>query len=158
MISIMDDHAQPRILSPEDSTLWQQAYLEAFVNTTGDHYRRYIATPRQSSDGVHYGGYIWDCLRSCARITVERFRHEVVGHSEVLVLADDHSRDQVLRAPLWPYPPYSVARFQSQHLLASLEELPEDIYVFDSSLSWTLVLTHEDDGRRRLCYAVGIQT
>ena len=154
----MRDHNQARILSPEESALWRRAYLEAFVDTSGDHFRRHIATTRQFSDGVHYEGYIWDCLHSCARITMARFRHEVVGHSEVLVMADDHSRDRIPRAPLWPYPAYSVARFEPVHLVASLEALPEDLYVFDSSVSWTLVRTHEDDGKRRICLAVGIQT
>jgi len=152
------DHIQTQILSPEDSAFWRQAYLDAFVDTTKEYYQRYIASPRQFSDGVHYTGYIWDCLRSPSRITIQRFQHEVVTHPEVFVMADDHSRDRIPGAPLWPYPPYSIARFEPQHLLESLASLPEDIYVFDSSVSWTLVLTHEDDGRRRICCAVGIKT
>jgi hypothetical protein len=151
------DHIQTQILSPEDSALWRQAYLDAFVDTTNEHYRRYIASTHQFSDGVHYTGYIWDCLRSPSRIPIQRFQHEVVTHPEVFVMADDHSRDRVPGASLWPFPPYSVARFEPQRLLESLDSLPEDIYVFDSSVSWTLVLTHEDDGRRRICCAVGIK-
>ena len=152
----MHDDTQPQILSPEDSTLWRQAYLEAFIDTSSEHYQRYIASRRQFSDGIHYEGYLWDHLRSPSRITIQRFRHEVILHPEVFVLADDHSRDRIPGAPLWPYRPYSVARFHPQVLLQSLEFLPEDIYVFDSSVSWTLVLTHENDGRRRICCSVGI--
>src|SRR5690348_699401 len=103
--------AQTQIFSREDSAFWRRAYLNAFVDTTCEHYQRYIASPRQFSDGFHYEGYIWDCLRSPSRITIDRFRHEVVLHAEVLVMADDHSRDRIPGAPLWPYPPYSVARF-----------------------------------------------
>ena len=65
-------------------------------------------------------------------------------------MADDHSRDRIPGALLWLYRPYSVIRFHPQALLQSLELLSEDIYVFDSSVSWTLVLTHENDGRRRI--------
>jgi hypothetical protein len=151
------DDIQKQILSPEDSAFWRQAYLDAFVDTTNEHYRRYIASPCQFSDGVHHTGYIWECLRSPSRITIQRFQHEVVTHPEVFVMADDPSRDRVPGAPLWPYPPYSVARFEPPRLLASLASLPEDIYVFDSSVSWTLVLTHEDDGSRRICCAIGIE-
>ena len=154
----MDNNAQPQILSPEDSSLWRQAYLEAFIDTSREHYQRYIASPRQFSDGVHYTGYLWDGLRLPSRITIQRFRHEVIRHPEVFVMADDHSRDRIPGAPLWPYRPYSVACFQPNSLLESLKSLPEDIYVFDSSVSWTLILTHEDDGRRRICCAVGIET
>jgi hypothetical protein len=80
----MHDDTQPQILSPEDSALWRQAYLDAFIDTSREHYRRYIASPRQFSDGVHYEGYLWDCLRSFSRITLQRFRHEVARYPQVL--------------------------------------------------------------------------
>ena len=151
----MHAHSQPTILPADDSTLWRQAYIEAFVDTSSEYYQRWIAQPRQFSDGIHYTGYLWDCLRSPSGITIQRFRHEVVRHPEVFVMADDHSRDRI-PAPLWPYPPLSVACFKPQPLLESLDTLPEDIYVFDSSVSWTLVLTHEYL-RRRICCAIGIE-
>jgi hypothetical protein len=149
---------EPQIFSPEDSILWRQAYLDAFVDTKSEHYERYIATTHQFSDGTHYTGYIWDRLRHPSRITYERFCHEVVRHQDVYVMADDHSHDLIPGSPLWPYPPYSVARFRPQVLLEKMSSLPEDIYVFDPSVSWTLVLTHEDDGKRRICCAVSIET
>jgi hypothetical protein len=154
----VQDAIQIQILSPEDSAFWRQAYLDAFVDTTGEHYHRNIASLRQFSDGVHQTGYLWEYLRSSSRITIERFHFEVVTHPEVFVMADDHSRDRIPGAPLWPYPPYSVARFEPHRLLQSLESLPEDIYVFDSTVSWTLVFTHEDDNKRRICCAIGIGT
>ena len=72
-------------------------------------------------------------------------------------MADDHSRDRVKGARLWPYSPCSVAVFTPEVLADVLENLPMDLYVFDSSMSWTLVLTHEDDGKRQLCCATGIE-
>jgi hypothetical protein len=65
--------AQPEILSPADSAMWRESYLAAFVDTECEHYRRYIGSPRQFSDGIHYEGYLWDCLRSPTRITIQRF-------------------------------------------------------------------------------------
>lgn len=156
-MKVHESSVQPQLLSPEDSAFWRQAFLDAFVDTSKDHYQRYIASPRQFSDGIHYTGYIWDCLRSPLRITIQRFRLEVVRRQELFVMADDHSRDRIPNAVLWPYPAYSVARCEPQALLDSLKSLPEDIYVFDSSVSWTLVLTHESDGKRRICFAVGIE-
>lgn len=151
----MEHEPQPQILSAEDSAFWRNAYIEAFVNTASEYYQSRITTRRKFSDGIHQTGYLWDCLRSPKRITIERFKHEIVQYPEVMVMADDHSRDQVPGAPLWPYPPYSVARFTPEFLLESLDKLPEDIYVFDSTMSWTLILTHEHDNKRRLCCAVG---
>jgi hypothetical protein len=148
--------AQPQILSPADSAFWRESYLEAFVDTACEHYQRYIASPKKFSDGMHYEGYIWDCLRSPTRVTVQRFRLELENYLEVLVMADDHSRDRVVGAPLWPFPAYSVACFEPKLLVEWLQSLPEDIYVFDSSMTWTLVLTHEHDAKRRFCFSSGI--
>jgi hypothetical protein len=147
---------QPEVLSPADSALRRDAYLRAFVDTSSEYYKRYIAQPRQFSDGVHYEGYLWDCLREAQRITVQRFRNEVARHNEVFVMADDHSRDRVMGPPLWPYAPCSVARFKGYALLQTFDSLPEDIYVFDESVSWTIVLTHEHDDKRRYCVGIGI--
>jgi hypothetical protein len=149
--------AKPDLLSPSDSAIRREAYLQAFVDTSCDYYKNYIATPRQFSDGVHYEGYLWDCLRNPQRITIQRFRLEVAHHNEVMVMADDHSRDRVMGPPLWPFAPYSVARFHAPGLLQSLHSLPEDIHVFDKSMSWTLVLTHEHDHKRRYCLAIGVE-
>jgi hypothetical protein len=153
----VNEDIQPQVLSSEDSIFWRQAYLEAFINTSSEYYQRNIASLHQFSDGVRYTGYLWDCLRSPLRITIQRLQHEVIRYSEVFVMADDHSRDRIPSAPLWPFPPHSVVRFAPQSLLQSLDLLPEDIYIFDDSMSWTLVHTHEDDGRRRICCAVGIE-
>lgn len=146
---------RPQILSAPESSFWREAYIDAFVDSTSEHYRKYIASSCQFSDGSHYEGCLWDCLRSPTRITTERFRREVARYPEVMVMADDHSRDRVISAPLWPYAPLSVARFSPSLLLESLVELPEDLYMFDESMKWSLVLTHEDDGKRRICVAVG---
>jgi hypothetical protein len=148
----------PRILPENESDFWRKAYLEAFCDTTSAHYQEHVATLKKCSDGLHYWGYIWDCLRGASRITLQRLRNELALHLEVFVMADDHSRDKIPGAPLWPYPRNSVAVFQSSDLLQAIDSLPEDFYVFDSSLTWTVVQTHEDDGKRRWCMAVGIDT
>ena len=152
----MAEAPQVQLLSPDDSSIWRLAYIDAFVDTTSEHFKRHIGSPRQFSDGIHYEGYLWECLRSPARISYQRFCLEVVRHSELLVTADDHSRDRVIGAPLWPFPRNSVVRFEPQILLNSLAVLPEDLYVFDPSVLWTLVLTHEYTSKNRICCAVGI--
>ena len=72
-------------------------------------------------------------------------------------MADDHSHNRVITPPLWPYPPNSVAVLPPNLLLQLLPALPEDIYVFDSSVSWTLILTHEYDDRQRICFGISIE-
>jgi hypothetical protein len=145
-----------RILPRKESATLREAYLQAFVDRSSAHYQTYIEARFQFTDGAHYTGYLWDCIRGGIRITYERFCHEVVRHREVHVMADDHSRDRVISDPLWPYAPNSVAILQPNLLLQLLQALPKDIYVFDESMSWTLILTHEHDERRRICLGVGI--
>jgi hypothetical protein len=48
----------------------------------------------------------------------------VVQHRDVFVMADDHSRDRVVGAPLWPHRPLSVVRLSPHVLLNSLDSLP----------------------------------
>lgn len=144
-------HDEVRILPAEESGSLRDAYLRAFVGTDCEHYRQYIGKQRQFTDGQHYTGYVWDCLRHAARITYETFCEKVLQHPHIFAFADDHSRDRVINAPLWPYPPYSVIALPSGVLLDLLPALPEDLYLFDASISWTLVLTHEDDDQQRIC-------
>lgn len=134
----------PKILSPEESTRWRRAFIDAFVDVKSDYFRTYLA-PRPCSDGDHYIGYLWDCLRSRTRISSRELRERVGTYSNVFVMADDHSRDHKINTLMWPYAPRSVASFQSKHLVHGFKSLPDDLYIFDSSLSWTLVLTHESD-------------
>jgi len=143
-----------RILSKEESGQLRFAYIEAFVDTSAEHYRRYVETKGHFSDGEHYTGYLWDTLRGGARITWERLVMEIVRYPEIYVMADDHSRDRVINAPLWPFPPYSVVSLPPNLLLQLLPALPDDFYAFDSSISWTLIGTHEHDKKRRICMAV----
>ena len=68
-------------------------------------------------------------------------------------MADNHSRDRVINDPLWPYPTDSVIVLSPSLLIQLLQALPEDLYVFDSTFEWTLILTHERDTKRRICIA-----
>jgi hypothetical protein len=123
----------PRPLSADESSFWREAYADKFVDTDCEQYRQYIA-----SQG---NGLLWESIRSGFRITIQRFLAELAAKSEVLVMAD-YNRP--------------ITCFHSSSLMESLASLPDDIYVFDSSLSWTLVRTHESTAKRQICWAIGI--
>ena len=40
-------------------------------------------------------------------------------------------------------------RVTPDELLARMADLPEDIYIFDDTYSWTIALTHETDAQER---------
>ena len=146
------------VLQNEEARVLRQAYLDRFVDTRSEFYREHVATRCKYSDGLRYDGYIWDCLKNATPITYAEFCGVVQGLARVVAMADDHSRDKVIGPPLWPYPPYSVVSLSGDLLLQLMPALPEDIYVFDRTVSWTLVLTHEHDGQERICLKVGAQS
>lgn len=55
----------------------------------------------------------------------------------------------------WKFPKWSVLRLSSGILsknirvLPQVLHLPEDLYIFDETLQWTLITTHEYDKRNR---------
>jgi hypothetical protein len=73
----------------------------------------------------------------------------------VYAMWDIHSRERILIPNYWKYPKAAILRGMGSDLLPAAPELPEDLYLFDDSLEWTLITTHENDGRRRLCFAAG---
>ena len=40
-------------------------------------------------------------------------------------------------------------RVTPDELLARMADLPEDIYIFDDTYSWTIALTHDTDAQER---------
>lgn len=55
---------------------------------------------------------------------------------------DVHSCDRILIPNYWKYPKSSVLHVDCWDDKI-LYTLPEDIYLFDDSLNWTYILTHE---------------
>ena len=52
----------------------------------------------------------------------------------------------------WKFDKDAVLKMDFEILLDGEEYLPEDIYIFDESMTWTLIKTHEDiDGK---CYCL----
>src|SRR4051812_44499711 len=123
------------ILSAAESARLRAAFLAAFIDTASEHYQRDIATLRQFSDGSHASRYLWECLRRWTRLPESQFPEELQRHSAVYALADDLSRERVPGAPLWPFPVGSVISLPSALLWQLLPALPEDLYVFDASVS-----------------------
>lgn len=48
----------------------------------------------------------------------------------------------------------NIVKLDIEYLIESIDYFPEDIYIFDNDFSWTYIITHEDDGKRRICLKV----
>ena len=107
------------ILTGEAAARIREAYIRRFVDTTAAYYITDIQRRTPCSDGMCYFGCLWGCFRKPRPMS-----------REVL--------------PICP-----TQRVTPDELLARMADLPEDIYIFDDTYSWTIALTHDTDAQER---------
>jgi hypothetical protein len=58
--------------------------------------------------------------------------------------------DKINIAGFYRFPPDAMLRGRYRDIILGMLHLPEDLYMFDDSLSWSIVVTHEydSDGNR----------
>ena len=140
------------IITGDEADLIREKYISRFVDPESDHYMRYIAELREFSDGLYYTGYLWDCLKSAVQVEEEDV-YDMELDRIVYVLWDLHSSDRIHIEDYWKFPRRAILRLRFCDLVEGRECLPEDIYIFDEELTWSLILTHEyDDKGNRFCY------
>ena len=134
------------LLSADEGEMWRRRYIDRFVDASLEHYREYVEKYQQFSDGWCYRGYLWDCMTKEAHTVTDRRLKDVLrSKGRVLTMWDVHSRDRIRIKDYWKFPKRAVLSLEAEVLLANLEHLPEDLYVFDHELNWTCVFTHEDN-------------
>ncbi|MFZ5643767.1 MAG: hypothetical protein ACOY46_09280 [Bacillota bacterium] len=130
-------------------------YIKKFVNTELEHYKKYIEVLNEYSDGLCYIGYLWDCLKNPIVIDFQYIGEKVDKLDKVFVLWDIHTKDRIFIENYWMFGKDSVLSLEYKVLLNNLNYLPEDIYIFDKSYDWTLIITHEYVNGKRWCLGVG---
>lgn len=143
------------IISQKEAKQYRIEYINRFVNIDCEHYKKYIKVLKEFSDGMCYTGYLWDCLIAPQIISIDEVNKYRTTLDEVLVFWDMHSQDRILVEGYWKFVKDNVLKLKFKELMDNLEYLPEDIYVFDQSLQWTLILTHEDNNGKRICAKSG---
>jgi hypothetical protein len=127
-------------------------YIEKFVNTNHELYKEQIQSKQEFLDGYCYLGYLWDYIK--APVIIEKSYLEIIakGMGNVYVFWDIHSCERIFIENYWKFNKDAVLKLDFETLLNGEEYLPDDIYIFDECMSWTLIKTHEDiDGK---CYCL----
>jgi hypothetical protein len=138
------------VLPAAEADMWRRRYRDRFVDVSLEHYRQYVENYEKFSDGWCYRGYLWDCMMKEAHVVTDRRLKDILRRKgQILTMWDVHSRDHVFIENYWKFPKRAVLSLKAEHLLANLEHLPEDLYVFDHELDWTCVFTHEDNREGR---------
>lgn len=128
--------------------------IERFIDTQKDHFKKYIENLKEYSDGLCYTGYLWDCLKSSDQIEFNDIK-ALLNLKEVYVLWDIHTEERIFIENYWRFKKKDVLKLDFQVLIENLNYLPEDIYIFDESFKWLLVLTHEFENGKRWCLKSG---
>jgi len=152
---LLDDIKEKmEVLPKEEATRLRDLYIEHFVNISKEGYKNNILERKLFSDGYCYTGYLWDYVTKYQRVSLQSVINELTNKKSVLILWDIHSCDRIFIKDYWKFGKDSIVRIDTEYLIELLDYIPEDIYIFDDDFLWTYIITHEDDGKRRICLKV----
>ena len=122
-----------RILGKEEAERYCDLYIKKFVDpyTHAKCYQERIECLHEFSDGLCY-----------EETQIEEYRNFL---KQVFVFWDNNSRDRIFIKDYWKFGKKDMIELDYNLLLDHLEFFPEDIYITNKDLSWTIVFTHEDD-------------
>lgn len=144
-----------KVLPKDEAENLRDEYVNKLINRSKDYFKKYIENIQEYSDGFCYTGYLWDCLNAPIVVDLPYIESKVDGLKEVFVFWDIHTKERIFIEDYWKFDKDSVIALDLNLLLSNLDYLPEDIYIFDKSLEWTLVLTHEYIDDKRWCLKSG---
>lgn len=142
------------VLDSKKSDILRRKYIEEFVNTTSQYYKRNIAEKTLFSDGMCYKGYLWDCLLSINIITETEADKVLLGKDKMYIMWDIHSIERIFIPNYWKFPKTKLLCVNNWTKELK-EKLPEDVYVFDDTFSWSIIYTHETyENDERYCILI----
>lgn len=134
-------------LPPGQSKAIKSTYINTFARPTSPCVQRYHQ-PKPGPHGHLDLPYLWDCIPFIDKdiITFEELNSYRNRLGEVLFFWDAHPDIPYL----YPLGRENIFRMDFTRLLDHyfLRNFCEDVYIFDHSLSWTFLLTHEPQNAR----------
>jgi len=131
-------------LDIQESNHLREKYIFAFVDMESKYYRDKIETLTEFSDGMCYIGYLWDCLKNSVVVSKAELNEKLKQKRNIFIMWDIHSQDNIFTPNYWKYPKECVLATETWSE-SMLKNLPEDIYIFDETFTWSAVYTHEID-------------
>ena len=132
-----------KILDPKEGNEIREKYIEKFIDTSKPRYAEMIGQRHKFRDGYCYLGYLWDYLKNPVVIKREYIEAVAEKMDEVYVLWDIQTCERIFIKDYWKFGKETVLKLKFKTLLDNYGYLPEDIYIFDDTFSWTLILTQE---------------
>ena len=142
------------ILDSKKSDALRCNYIKNFVDTASTYYKENIEQKTMFSDGLCYTGYLWDCLLNPSIILENKAEQFLQKKRKIFIMWDIHSCDRILIPDYWKFPKTKVL-YSDTWVETFKDDLPEDVYVFDDTFSWSVIYTHETDVKNnRYCLFV----
>ena len=142
------------ILNSTKSDILRCEYIKNFVNTSSLYYKKNIEQKTLFSDGLCYTGYLWYCLLKPTVISEYKAEQFLQEKRRIFIMWDIHSCDRILIPDYWKFPKTKVL-YSDTWVETFKDDLPEDVYVFDDTFSWSVIYTHETDVKNnRYCLFV----
>lgn len=146
-----------QILNQYQADEYRKRYINKYINTNSKFYIDRIETLTQFSDGLCCTGYLWESLKSPIFIHEEQIEQYRSKLKQVLIFWDNNSKDRIYIKDYWKFGKKTMVRVDYNLFLDHAHFFPEDVYLTDETLQWTIVFTHEDDiNNRRLIMQVGL--
>lgn len=142
------------ILDSTKSDTLRFEYIKNFINTSSLYYKENIERKILFSDGLCYTGYLWDCLLKPTVISEYKANQFLQGKRRIFIMWDIHSCERILIPDYWKFPKTKIICTDAW-MESFKHNLPEDVYVFDDTFSWSVIFTHEtDEKEERYCLFV----
>lgn len=131
----------------------REQYIKEFINVNHQYFYKDIKKLHKYRDGLCYNGYLWDYLKKGILISEDDLNKKLISMNNdfVYVMWDIHSEEKIFIENYWKFQKDDILKMNPEIFLKGESFLPEDIYIFDKDMTWTLIKTHEDIGEERYC-------
>jgi len=126
-------------------------YCSSFFDIESEGYIEEIEKMHKYLDGYCYNGYLWDYLSRPEIIEELCLIEKIREVAEVYILWDIHSCEKIFIEDYWKFEKDDILLLSGNLLVETLDIFPEDVYIFDASFTWTMILTHEYSENKRYC-------
>lgn len=146
-----------QILSEPEANKYRTLYINKYIDTRSKCYTERVEKQYLFSDGLCYTGYLWDFLKTPSIIQESHLDNYRRFLRDILVFWDNHSKDRIRINNYWKFGKKSMINLDYNLFLDNMKFFPEDIYLTDRELAWTIVFTHEEDiENNRIIMQVGL--
>lgn len=139
------------VLDEKKSNQLRCSYVNSFVDVDSPYYVKNILRKKEFCDGLCYIGYLWDCLINPSIISERNADQFLRNKKQIFIMWDIHSCERIMIPNYWKFPKTHILYTDAWTEIFK-SKLPEDIYLFDDTFSWSVIFTHEtDEQNNRFC-------